>query len=86
MLYFAFYANGRSVVLLAVNCMTNPVSTTARASTDRGREKVLDDVHLIVGEEMQWRIFVVVTQCTPLLNVLLYVGVHVISLHKYKLF
>jgi hypothetical protein len=41
--------------------MTNLVSTTARVSTDKGGENVLDDVTFFLGEEMQWRIFRAVT-------------------------
>jgi hypothetical protein len=37
--------------------MKNLVSTTARFPSDVGGENFLDDVHLFVGEEMQWHIF-----------------------------
>ena len=57
--------------------MTNLVSTTARVSSDRGGENGLDDVHLFVGEEMQWRIFLAVTSWTPSFNELLYVGLYI---------
>jgi hypothetical protein len=40
--------------------MTNLLSFTARVSGDRGEENGLDDVHLLVGEEIQWRISLVV--------------------------
>jgi hypothetical protein len=66
--------------------MTNLVSTTARVFTDRGRENIFDDVHRFAGEEMQWWIYVAVTYCTPPLNVIQYVGLHIITLNKQKVF
>jgi hypothetical protein len=66
--------------------MKNLVSTTAGVSGGRGGENALDDTHLFVGEEIQWRIFHSVTLCTPTSNVLLYVGLYITSLHKQQLF
>jgi hypothetical protein len=42
--------------------MKNIVSTTARVSSDRSGGNVLDDIHLFVGEETQWRISLAVTK------------------------
>jgi len=44
--------------------MKNPVSTTARVCIDRGRENDLGYIHLFVGEEMQWQIFLAVPKGT----------------------
>ena len=52
----------------------NLVPSTARACRNRGKENDLDDVHLLAGEEMQWRIFLVVTLRILPFNVLLYVA------------
>jgi len=41
--------------------VSNLLSTTARVCRDGGGENDLDDVHLLVGEEMQWRISLAVT-------------------------
>jgi hypothetical protein len=38
----------------------NPVSTTAPVASDRSGGNVLDDVHLFIGEEMQWRILIAI--------------------------
>jgi hypothetical protein len=66
--------------------MKNLASTTAGVSSSRGGENVLDDSHLFVGEEIQWRIFHSVALCIPPFNVLLYVGLYITSLHKQKYF
>jgi hypothetical protein len=58
--------------------MKNLLSTTARMSRNGGGEKVLDDLRLFGGEEMQWRIFLslLIVRVTPLFSELLYVGIY----------
>jgi hypothetical protein len=65
--------------------MKNLVSTTAHVSIDRGRKNDLDVLHLFVGEEMQWRIFFVVTKRTSLFSGILFVGLYNLSLYTQKL-
>jgi hypothetical protein len=54
-----------SCIFTALYTYTNLVPSIARACRDGGKENGLDDVHLLAGEEMHWRIFLVVTLCTP---------------------
>lgn len=68
-----------SFTFTAVYADINLVPLISRACRDRGKENDLDDVHLLAGEVMQWRIFLVVTLCTPVCSL------YVMSLHTQKL-
>jgi hypothetical protein len=56
--------------------MKNLVSTTARAVGDREKVERPWRVHLVVGEEIQWRISLQVSQCTPPFSEMLYVLIY----------
>ena len=60
--------------------MRNLVSTTARVSSDKGREMSLMTSR-VGGQGIQWRIFCAVNSRTSTSEEL-YVGLHIISLHK----
>jgi hypothetical protein len=45
--------------------------------SDRCGENDLDNVHLFVGEEIQWRIFLAVASYIALFSELLYVGMYI---------
>ena len=66
--------------------MKNLGSTTAHVTIDRGRENDLDVLHLFVGEEMQWRIFLAVTKLTSPFSGPLFVDLYNVSLCTQKLF
>jgi len=61
--------------------MRNIVSTTARISNERGGEISLM-TSFVGGERIQWRIFCAVNSRTSPSAELLYVGLHIIALHK----
>ena len=64
-----------SLVFFYFNCNVQKdlVTSTARVFGDKGGEHDLDDVYMQAGEELQWRIILVVSLCTPPFNVILYV-------------
>ena len=60
-----------SFFFTAIYTYINLVTSTARVVGDKGGMNGLDDVNLLEGEEMQWRIFSAVTLFTSPFNVLL---------------